>query len=178
MAKKKPSSVISKKETSPATKQDAASAEQLPGFIGAAGTILAISYPVLALSTGMRSIYQLLFKEGVTDYLPPALSGVAAFCYLLAAIGFTYRVKWGWKLSVSVLAFETFMTLVVGTLSFTHPELIGRTVWRHFGADYGYFPLVQPLIGLVWLFWPATVRAYGIHLPFGPWRQLGIGRPT
>jgi hypothetical protein len=145
--------------------------DPLPGFIGAAGTVLAISYPVLALSTGVRSVYQLMFKEGVVDYLPPALSGVAALCYLLAAVGFTYRVKWGWKLSVGVLAFETFMTLVVGILSFTHPDLIGRTVWRHFGADYGYFPLIQPLIGLLWLFWPATVRAYDIHLPFGPWRR-------
>ncbi|MCC6627370.1 MAG: hypothetical protein IT340_08220, partial [Chloroflexi bacterium] len=42
------------------------------------------------------------------------------------------------------------------------PDLIGRTVWRHFGADYGYFPLVQPLLGLIWLLWPETMRAYGI----------------
>jgi hypothetical protein len=167
MAKKKHSTT--KNQT---TTNQPADADQLPGFIGAAGAVLAISYPVLALSTGVRSVYQLLFKEGVVDYLPPALSGVAAICYLLAAVGFTYRVKWGWKLSVSVLAFETFMTLLVGTLSFTHPELIGRTVWRHFGADYGYFPLVQPLLGLAWLFWPATVKAYGIRLPFGPWREL------
>lgn len=136
--------------------------DDLPGFIGAAGVILGISYPVLALSTGARSIYQLLFREDIVYYLPPVLSGVAAACYLVAAVGFAVRRRWAWYLSVSVLGLETFLTLLVGTLSITHPDLIGRTVWRHFGADYGYFPLIQPLIGLTWLLWPATRRAYGI----------------
>jgi hypothetical protein len=55
------------------------------------------------------------------------------------------------------------MALIVGGLSFIYPEIIGRTVWRHFGADYGYFPLIQPLLGLAWLFHPETLRAYGIR---------------
>jgi hypothetical protein len=62
-----------------------------------------------------------------------------------------------------VLAFETLMTGIVGTLSFLYPDLIGRTVWRHFGADYGFFPLFQPLLGLAWLFRNETLRAYGIR---------------
>jgi hypothetical protein len=59
----------------------------LSGFIRAAGVILAISYPVLALSTGVRALYQLFFKEGVDDYLPPLLSGLAALLYLTALVG-------------------------------------------------------------------------------------------
>lgn len=136
----------------------------LAGFISAAGVILAVSYPVLALSTGARAIYQLFFKEGATDYLPVILSAIAATCYLLATVGFAVRRHWAWNLSVGVLAFESFMTLVVGILSFVIPETIGRTVWRHFGADYGFFPLVQPLLGLGWLFHPETLRLYGIRL--------------
>jgi hypothetical protein len=128
----------------------------------AAGVILAISYPVLALSTGVRAIYQLLFKSGVTDYLPPTLSAVAAICYLFAAIGFTYRRKWAWRLSVGLLGFEMLMVLIVGGLSFVYPEVIGRTVWGRFGADYGYFPLFQPLLGLIWLFSPPVMQAYRI----------------
>jgi hypothetical protein len=128
----------------------------------AAGIILAISYPVLAISTGARAIYQLLFKTGVTDYLPPALSAVAAVCYLFAAIGFTYRRKWAWRLSVGLLGFEMLMVLVIGSLSFIYPEMIGRTVWGRFGADYGYFPFFQPLLGLIWLFSLPVLRAYGI----------------
>lgn len=128
-----------------------------------AGFILAVSYPVLALSTGVRALYQLFFKAGVTDYLPPAMSGLAALCYLTATIGFVYRRRWSWWLSVGVLGFETLLTLIVGTWSYIDPPLIGSTVWRHFGADYGYFPLFQPLLGLLWLFWPVTMRVYGIN---------------
>ena len=131
-------------------------------FAYAAGIILACSYPILALSTGARAVYQLLFKPGVTDYLPPGLSAVAATCYLLATIGFAYQRKWAWYLSVGLLGFETLLTFIVGSLSFIYPDLIGRTVWRHFGADYGFFPLFQPLLGLAWLFSPATLRSYGI----------------
>jgi hypothetical protein len=131
-------------------------------LLSAIGYILGISYPVLALSTGVRALYQLFFKSGVIYYLPPALSGIAAICYLVATIGFLYRRRWTWYLSVGMLGFETLMTLVIGTLSFIVPDLIGRTVWRHFGADYGYFPLFQPLFGLVWLFLPETLRSYNL----------------
>ena len=60
------------------------------------------------------------------------------------------------------------MTVIVGLWSFLDPDFIGRTVWRHFGEDYGYFPLFQPLLGLVWLFWPLTVAAYGIRRKVAP----------
>ena len=132
-------------------------------FIRRAGTVLAISYPVLALSTGFRSVYQLFLKESVVSYTGPILSGIAALCYLTATIGFAYRRRWAWWLSVLVLGFETLMTLIVGTLSIINPELIGSTVWRLFGIDYGFFPLVQPLLGLAWLFHPETLQSYGIR---------------
>ncbi len=132
-------------------------------LLSAIGYILGVSYPVLALSTGVRAIFQLFFKGNVVNYLAPSLSAVAAACYLVAAVGFLYRRRWTWYLSVIVLAVETLMTLAVGTLSLLYPDLIGRTVWHHFGIDYGFFPLFQPLLGLVWLFWPETLRAYGLR---------------
>ncbi|MGH2543651.1 MAG: hypothetical protein ACRDIB_12670 [Ardenticatenaceae bacterium] len=135
----------------------------LSDFAKISGRILAVSYPVLALSTGVRAIYQLFFKEGVTYLLPPALSAAAAIFYLLATVGFVYRRGWAWRLSVAVLGFEMLMVLLVGALSLIYPDVIGRTVWRHFGADYGFFPLFQPLLGLAWLFRHETLRAYGIR---------------
>ncbi len=137
----------------------------MSGFIRGAGTILAISYPVLALSTGVRAVYQGFFKDDVTNYLAVGLSGLAALCYLLATVGFTVQRKWAWKLSVAVLLFETVMIFVVGGLSLLelYAEVIGRTVWREFGADYGYLPLIQPLLGLLWLFHSETLRSYGIR---------------
>ncbi|KAA3664828.1 MAG: hypothetical protein DWQ04_03720 [Chloroflexi bacterium] len=131
----------------------------------AAGTILAVSYPVLALSTGFRAVYQLvLLATGsrTGPYGPSLLSAIAALSYLIATIGFTVRKKWAWRLSVGVLGFETAMTLVIGTLGFIYPDVIGRTVWRSFGADYGFFPLIQPILGLAWLMHPTTLEAYEI----------------
>lgn len=135
----------------------------LSGFIAAAGVILAISYPVLALSTGFRAFYQLLLKEGVTNYVGPALSAVAALLYFVAAIGFAVRERWAWRVSVVALSIEMVLVLVVGTLSIVMPDTIGRTAWRLYGIDYGFFPLVQPLLGLLWLFHPKTLVAYGIR---------------
>ena len=133
-------------------------------FIRRAGQILAVSYPTLALATGFRAVYRLCCKPEITYFLPPALSLVAALCYLVATVGFKYRAKWAWQLSVFVLGFETLMTAVVGTLSFILPDLIGHTVWRWYGIDYGFFPLFQPLLGIAWLFHPQILTTYGIQL--------------
>ena len=132
-------------------------------LLSAIGYILGVSYPVLALSTGVRALFQLFFKAGVTDYVGPSLSAVAALCYLTATLGVVHRRRWTWYTSVVSLCFEMAMVLLIGTLSTIYPDLIGHTVWRNFGADYGFFPLFQPLLGLLWLFWPQTLRAYGIR---------------
>ena len=131
--------------------------------VSPAGYVLAVSYPVLALSTGARALYQMFFKADVTNYVPVYLSTLAALCYIVASLGFAYRRRWTWWLSVGSLSFESVMALTIGVWSFLNPELIGHTVWRHFGEDYGYFPLFQPLLGLVWLLWPLTMEAYGIR---------------
>lgn len=126
----------------------------------AIGQILAVSYPLLAVSAGARSIYQLFFKPGVTDFFAPALSAVAAGVYLIATVAFVIRKPWAWWVSILALAFEMAGVLVVGTLSIVMPEVIGRTVWYKFGIDYGFMPLVQPFLGLVWLFWPENRRLF------------------
>jgi len=137
----------------------------LSTFTSVVGGILAISYPVLAISTLFRAGYQLFLKEGVTNYLAPTLTAVAAFLYILATIGFAYRRRWSWRLSVGALSVETALTVLVGTLSFIIPEVIGRNVWTYFGADYGFFPLIQPILGLIWLTRPTVMIAYGIRQP-------------
>lgn len=131
-----------------------------PTIIRAIGQILAISYPLLALSAGARSVYQLFFKPGVTDYFPPSLSAIAAFIYLVATVAFVIRKPWAWWVSVGALSFEMAGVLLVGTLSLLMPEVIGRTVWHEFGIDYGFLPLIQPVLGLVWLFWPENRRLF------------------
>lgn len=147
----------SQAEQAPEAEQDT-----LSTFANVAGGILGVSYPVLAISTGARALYQLLLKEGVVNYTGPSLTALAALLYLIATVGFAKRKPWAWKLSVGALGLETILTIIVGTLSFIIPDVIGNTAWRHFGADYAFFPFVQPLLGLVWLLHPETRRAYGI----------------
>ncbi len=159
MTKAKPTNSANRTGPSGQTSEPVSAGSSL---ISTLGYVLAVSYPVLALSTGVRALYQLFFKEGVTDYLPVYLTLLAATLYLIATLGFAYRRPWTWWLSLISLGVETILTLIVGTWSFVNPELIGGTVWRHFGADYGFFPLFQPILGLIWLLWPATRALYGV----------------
>ena len=126
------------------------------------GYMIGVSYPVLAFSTGVRALYQLFLKEGITNYMPPILSGVAALCYIIASVGFFHRKKWSWRVSLLALVVEMVFALVVGVLSFTTPDMIGRTVWAKFGIDYGFFPFIQPLLGIIWLTWTQTLKEYGL----------------
>lgn len=125
------------------------------------GYVLGISYPLLALSTGARGLYQLFFRDDLTK-LGPALSVLTAVLYVIAAIGFFKRTSRWWRIAVAALAVETALVLVIGALSFIAPDLIGSTAWRHFGQDYGFFPLIQPLLGLVYLLWRPTRVAFGV----------------
>ena len=133
-------------------------------FMTAVGYILGISYPLLALSTGARGIYQLFFRDDLAK-LGPALTIFSSLLYLVASVGFFKRSRRAWRVSVTALSIEAVGVLTVGALSFLSPDLIGHTAWSHFGQDYGFFPLIQPLLGLAWLWWPPTRVAYGISNP-------------
>ncbi len=128
----------------------------------AIGYILAISYPLLAFSAAGRSVYQLFFKMGVALEAGSLLSAFAGLCYLLAAFGLVFRRPWTWFLSLTVLAVESLGTVLVGTLSITAPDLVGRSVWRLYGVDFAFFPLVQPFLGIAWLLWPRTRFLFGL----------------
>jgi hypothetical protein len=126
------------------------------------GYIIAITYPLLALSTGVRAVFQLYFRPDITDKLGPALTALAALIYLVAAVGFVVRQKWAWQMSVVTLVIELIAVVVIGLLSFVMVAAFEHTSWRYFGLDYGFIPLIQPFLGLAWLLWPQTRKVYGI----------------
>lgn len=147
----------------PSPNPSAHPAAGLSRLVATFGYVIAFSYPLLALSTGVRAIYQIFVRTDIPDKFGPGLTAVAAAIYLAAAIGFVVRRKWAWQLSTTALVVELLGVLAVGGLSFVMAQTFEHTSWRYFGADYGFFPLLQPFIGLAWLLWPETRRAYGIQ---------------
>ena len=135
--------------------------ERSTSILSAIGYVLGISYPLLAFSAAGRSVYQLFFKVNLITAIGPLTSLFAAFCYLAATIGFTHRRPWTWWLSLGVLGVESCGTLITGILSLLQPDLIGSSVWRQFGIDFAFFPLVQPVAGIAWLAWPSTRKLFG-----------------
>jgi hypothetical protein len=127
-----------------------------------AGYVLAITYPLFALSIGVRAIYQLCCRPDIPNRLGPWLSLVAAVIYAVAAVGFARRSRRAWTISLSALSFELVCVLVVGTVTTLDPTAIPHTAWGRFGQDYGFFLVFQPFLGLLWLLWPTTREAYGI----------------
>ena len=56
------------------------------------------------------------------------------------------------KVARIVCTFELAGVLSVGALGAIDPgALPDETVWSGFGRDYGFLPLVLPVLGLVWL---------------------------
>lgn len=117
------------------------------------GRIIIAVYGVLALSATIRALYQMFFRDFSEAALAYSLSLVAGLVYILATLCLASSKPRAWYLSLYAVVFEFVGVLVVGTLSFTHPELFGHdAVWSYFGQGYGYVPLVLPIVGLWWLY--------------------------
>jgi hypothetical protein len=116
------------------------------------GRLLVTVYGVLAFAALGRSVYQVIFQldEAPLAYL---LSAFAAAVYVVATLALALGARPAWRRTAWVaVVVEAVGVLVVGTLSFWHPELFPEaTVWSHLGQGYGYVPLVLPFVGLWWL---------------------------
>lgn len=123
--------------------------------------LLIALYTLFAVAAGSRALYQIATKWAEAP-LAYTLSAVAALVYLLACVGLARRGKAAWRLAAGVCAFELAGVLSIGALSLARPGLFAdATVWSGFGAGYGFAPLILPVLGLAWLWRPATRRAYG-----------------
>ncbi|WP_430593378.1 hypothetical protein [Humidisolicoccus flavus] len=128
--------------------------------LGAARVLIAV-YAVLALAATGRSVYQIIskFDEAPVAY---SLSAVAAVVYIVATLALALRGRVWRIIAFATILFELVGVIVVGILSFTHPELFQHpSVWSAFGAGYLFIPAVLPIIGLVYL--TRATRAKDAH---------------
>ena len=125
-------------------------AEQLKRNQGL-GRILVMVYAVFALSAFARSLFQILtdFSTAPLAYL---LSAFAAAVYILATFSLARSGRTAWHVSLVAVLIELVGVVGIGLWTVLDPQLFPEeTVWGHFGADYGYVPLVLPVVGLAWL---------------------------
>ncbi|MGK4218082.1 hypothetical protein [Kocuria marina] len=125
------------------------------------GRLLIVVYAVFSLSAGVRSLYQLATEFSVAP-LAIVLSTISAAIYVLATIALAKSGP-GWhKVATVAVVVELVGVLGVGLLSVLEPQLFPKaSVWSHFGAGYGYVPLVLPIVGLVWLWLTRPSRRSG-----------------
>jgi hypothetical protein len=115
------------------------------------GGLLALTYSLLALAAGARSLTQIATRlhEAPLAY---GLSAVAAAIYLLIAVALR-RPSRRWRRFVLVAcSAELAGVLAVGSATLVRPSAFAdQTVWSHYGEGYGYLPLALPVLTLAWL---------------------------
>ncbi|MGL4742881.1 MAG: hypothetical protein ACRCXL_00635 [Dermatophilaceae bacterium] len=120
-----------------------------PPTLGGAGTLVVVVYAVLALAATGRSVVQLAVDAGRAP-VAYGLSAVAAAVYLFATWCLARGGRWVRPGTVAC-GIELAGVVLVGAASVVVPSAFpDRTVWSHFGAGYGFVPLVLPVLGLWW----------------------------
>lgn len=115
------------------------------------GIVLVALYGLFALAATGRATYQIIadFDKAPVAYL---LSALAAVIYLVATIALARGDRTSVRVARVAISIELVGVVTVGLVSYLVPAAFpDRTVWSHFGAGYGYFPLILPVLGLLWL---------------------------
>jgi hypothetical protein len=118
---------------------------------GDAQTALLAAYGILAFAAVGRSSYELVakFDEAPVAYL---LSAFAAVVYCVAVWGIARADRLAVRVARISCTFELIGVLVVGTLTTIDSSAFPTgTVWSLYGRDYGWLPLVMPVLALWWL---------------------------
>jgi len=113
--------------------------------------MLVAVYAVFAIAATSRAGVQLAtkFSEARLAYL---LSAFAALVYVVITIALIKGSRAARRVAAICIVIELIGVLAVGTFSYLDATVFPRaTVWSHFGAGYGFIPLVLPVLGLWFL---------------------------
>lgn len=118
---------------------------------GDAQVALLAAYGILAFAAVGRGSYELVAKF---DQAPVAysLSAFAAVVYCIAVWGIARADRLAVRIARVSCSFELVGVLIVGTLTtFDSGAFPAGTVWSLYGRDYGWLPVVVPVLALWWL---------------------------
>lgn len=113
-------------------------------------TLIVALYGVLAFAATGRASYELIAKFDKAP-LAYSLSALSAVIYIVATVALAKNSTASKKLAAATITFELIGVLVVGTLSIFTSVFPASTVWSWYGISYGWFPLILPIVGLIWL---------------------------
>jgi hypothetical protein len=109
---------------------------------------LASIYALFALAAGARSGVQLATHASDAP-VPYVLSAIAAAIYLAGAVVLHRQRPGALRMLRILCSIELAGVLLIGTLSVIAPtDFPDATVWSHYGAGYGFVPVILPLLGL------------------------------
>ncbi len=114
-------------------------------------TLIVALYGVLAFAATGRASYELIAKFDKAP-LAYSLSALSAVIYIVATVALARHSKTSRRIALITIIFELVGVLVIGTLSIFASEVFpASTVWSWYGISYGWFPLIMPIVGLLWL---------------------------
>ncbi|MEY4321192.1 MAG: hypothetical protein RLZZ471_1133 [Actinomycetota bacterium] len=114
-------------------------------------TLIVALYGVLAFAATGRASYELIAKFYKAP-LAYSLSAASALIYIVATIALARHSRVSQRIALVTISVELIGVIVVGTLSIFTPDVFPRsTVWSWYGVSYGWFPLIMPIVGLLWL---------------------------
>jgi hypothetical protein len=131
--------------------EEATAAQQAPARRSGPGRILITVYGIFAVAATSRALVQIAqdFSKAPVAYL---LSAFAGLVYIVATVTLARSGRVSYRIAVASLSVELTGVLVVGTLSLFDTKAFPQTtVWSVYGWQYGFVPLVLPVLGLLWL---------------------------
>lgn len=113
--------------------------------------VLVALYAIFALAATARAVVQIVtvFDTAPLAYLLSLFSGIV---YIAAMIGLVSAKPWSRPLAWAACGTELAGVIGIGIASLVDSTAFPHdTVWSRFGSGYGYFPILLPILGLMWL---------------------------